>query len=98
MLTTWDRQARMCFPHLLSPLKRAFKLRPEGRKGTSREEGGKSWGGGGGTGAGAAKTQSLTREVKGSGVRTEKETVGDRLGQGGGRAVPLGNGKALEGL
>lgn len=86
----------MCFPHLLSPLKRAFKLRPEGRKGTRRRR--REEPGGWGTGAGAAKTQSLTREVKGSGVRTEKEPVGDRLSQGGGRAVPQGNGKALEGL
>lgn len=51
-----------------------------------------------GTGAGAAKTQSLTREVKVSGVRS-KERVGDRLSQEEARrcrcgAMPQGNGKA----
>lgn len=35
----------------------------------------------GDTGAGAAKTQSLTREVKVSGVRSKKERVSDRLSQ-----------------
>lgn len=67
MLTTWDRQARMCFPHLLSPLKRAFKLRPEGRKGTSEKKEGRA----GGVGYRSRGCKDPELDKRGQRVRSE---------------------------